>query len=229
MTGAAEVDKPMSASEIASLNAVLADRLRKDRISVRPAKPPAAPPRRRPLGLAPAPGASDDLVHEAQLAGDTGDGEYQNATIALVSQSSELVIGLIEDVRRHFANKLASLENAHAKLVNENTALRLILENLRVTQRGERGVDGDRGAPGAAGRDGLQGPVGPRGEQGPRGHDAPRIVAWEINDTEFVAYPLLSTGHKGPGLHLRGMFEVYDGASDEADAAEQADAYAAAR
>ena len=44
-------------------------------------------------------------------------------------------------------------------------------------------------------------------------------LAWEINDAEFVAWPLLSTWEKGPALHLRGMFEVYDGQVDVAEAA----------
>jgi hypothetical protein len=190
---------------------------------------PAEPRRRKPLGLAPAPGGDDPASEARPPANEAVFAEYADPAIGLVVQSNELILSLIEDGRRHFERKIAGLENAHAKLVNENTALRLILENLRVTQRGERGVDGDRGAPGVAGRDGLQGPIGPAGPIGPKGLDAPRIVSWEIEDSAFVAYPLLSNGHKGPGLHLRGMFEVYNQQVDATDAAAEIDVAAASR
>jgi Collagen triple helix repeat (20 copies) len=225
-TAAAEVDKPMSASDIASLNATLAARLRKDRIGVRPAKTTAERPRqRRPLGLRPI--ADDVAAHEARPA--ASEAEFENPVVALIVESNALLVDLIDRQREHFERKVVGLETAHAKLINENTALRLILENLRITQRGERGVDGDRGAPGAAGRDGLQGPIGPKGEPGPRGLDAPKIVSFEVDDAAFVAYPLLSTGHKGPGLHLRGMFEAYNEQVDASDAAAEIDAAARSR
>ena len=101
------------------------------------------------------------------------------------------------------------LKLAHGKLVNENQALRLILENLRITQRGERGIDGDRGPPG---RDGVQGPTGPAGPQGPKGErgvPAARIVGWECEDNASIVYPLLQTGHRGPGLRLRSVLDAY--------------------
>jgi hypothetical protein len=56
--------------------------------------------------------------------------------------------------------------------------------------------------------------------EGPKGIDAPRLVGWELDDEAFVAYALLSTGHKGPPLRLRALFERYDEAVDARDAAE---------
>ena len=83
-------------------------------------------------------------------------------------------------------SELEALKLAHGKLVNENQSLRLILENLRITQRGERGVDGDRGPPGRDGRNGV-GAQGPRGEPGPPGRPAPTIVAWRLDEQAFTA------------------------------------------
>ena len=106
-------------------------------------------------------------------------------------------------------SQMAELTLAQGKLVNENQSLRLILENLRITQRGERGVDGDRGPPG---RDGAQGPTGPkgeRGEKGERGLPAARIVSWENDDNALVVYPLMQSGHRGPGLRLRSTLDAY--------------------
>lgn len=60
----------------------------------------------------------------------------------------------------------------------------------------------------------VKGRVGPAGPVGPKGSDAARIIAWEISDAEFVAWPLLSTGQKGAALHLRGMVETYNVQAD---------------
>jgi hypothetical protein len=191
---------------------------RNARVPAKPEPPPNRQRKRRPLGLRPS--ADDVAAHEARpAASEASLGEYQNPVVSLVVESSELLLGLVDEQRRHFDNKLAGFVNTIAALQNENKSLRLILENLRVTQRGERGIDGDRGAPGVAGRDGLGGPIGPAGPVGPKGLDAPRIVSWEIDDAAFVAWPLLSTGHKGPALYLRALFESYDGQVDASDAA----------
>ena len=187
--------------------------------------PPARTRRRRPLGLAPAP--SDDAP-AAEARPPASEDHFADPAINLIVEANELTLGLIETMRAHFAGKLAGLENTIGALKNENQALRLILENLRITQRGERGIDGDRGPPGRDGRDGV-GLAGPRGERGERGQAAPAIAAWEIDDSAFVAYPLLANGRKGPGLHLRGMFEVYNAQVDASDAAAEIDAAAASR
>jgi hypothetical protein len=106
-------------------------------------------------------------------------------------------------------NEFRDLQLAHGKLENENQSLKLILEHLRVTQRGERGVDGDRGPPG---RDGVQGPTGPKGERGERGErgiPAARIVSFETDENALVIYPLMQSGHRGPGIRLRPVLDAY--------------------
>ena len=217
------------------------NKTRQDAAVPRAALPPDRP--RRPLGLRP---ASDDLAapeatgeprSEPQrsdpaarepLYVDAHGTEYRDPAAPLISESNDLVYRALDETCGHFERKIAGLENAIGTLKNENQSLRLILENLRITQRGERGIDGDRGPPGRDGRDGV-GQVGPAAPRGDKGHDAPRIVAWEINNSEFVAYPLLSTGRKGPGLHLRAMFEAFSDAIDGDDDAAQADAARAPR
>ena len=79
----------------------------------------------------------------------------------LVGQIIGEVIGemgndLGNDLRKEFEGKLgaqgssheiAELKNTIGALQNEVTSLRLILENLRIRERGEQGRDGDRGPP----------------------------------------------------------------------------------
>ena len=113
--------------------------------------------------------------------------------------------------------EIEALKLAHGKLVNENQSLRLILENLRITQRGERGVDGDRGPPG---RDGVQGPTGPRGEPGERGErglPAARIVSWDADLARFTVTPLLSNGNKAATLPLRELLTAFADSLAEED------------
>ena len=118
----------------------------------------------------------------------------------------DLVFGRVRELKAEVAvmrNEFRDLKLAHGALKNENQALRLILENLRITQRGERGIDGDRGPPG---RDGVQGPIGPkgdRGEAGPRGLPTPKIVAWETDDVRFTATPCLANGTRAATLPLK--------------------------
>ena len=92
------------------------------------------------------------------------------------------------------AHEIAELKNTIGAMQNETTALKLILEGLRIRERGEQDRDGDRGPPGVAGRDGLQGPIGPAGPQGERGLPTPKIVSWEPDFVKFTATPLLSNG-----------------------------------
>jgi hypothetical protein len=95
----------------------------KHRVDARVAPKPAAPlasdrSRRRPLGLRPAP----DDVGEPEARGgrrkqpprsDPAIGEpteFTDPVVALVSQSGELLVGLIDDQRRHFQLAIAKLE-----------------------------------------------------------------------------------------------------------------------
>ena len=144
----------------------------------------------------------------------TGDMLYDglNGVTSIADGVHRKAKGLVADVRSEVAalrREIEALGLAHGKLVNENTALRLILENLRITQRGERGVDGDRGPPG---RDGAQGPAGPKGERGERGekgHPAARITSFENDDNALVIYPIMQSGHRGPGIRLRSALDAY--------------------
>jgi hypothetical protein len=205
----------------------LSDAERKDReallrsLVVRP-KPSAEvvdhPARRRPLGLAILDG--DDAEPEARAtarAATPGVPAMRDDPLwvvmdlitecaATMDETQARVAAKFAEVRAEFGNQVTALRN-------ENTALRLILENLRVTQRGERGIDGDRGPPGAAGRDGLQGPIGPRGERGEQGPSAPMIAAWEPRPEQFQVTPVFSDGSRGVPLNFRPLFEQYDAAT----------------
>jgi hypothetical protein len=122
----------------------------------------------------------------------------------------------VDDIERladQIKRKFGELENAIGALKNENQSLRLILENLRITQRGERGVDGDRGPPG---RDGV-GQIGPAGPQGPRGDAASAICGWEPRVEQFQLIPIYASGERGPPASLRSFFEMYDAATNADD------------
>ncbi len=131
--------------------------------------------------------------------------------IADVSNASGDKIAALE---RKFEARIAKLEVENNELKtaliearHETRELKFVQESMRVAGRGERGVDGARGVPG---RDLIT--PGPRGEQGPRGErglPAPKIVSWEIADVALAAYPRLSTGHRGPGLHMRPLLDAY--------------------
>jgi hypothetical protein len=174
-----------------------------------------APPASRAMTRTPRPGvpAMDDDLWEVTTA------------LTGLGETLEYIASRAAD---KFERMQASFDNQIAALKNENQALRQILENLRITQRGERGVDGDRGPPGRDGRDGV-GQIGPRGEPGPPGKAAPTIAAWATDDDAFSATPILSDGSNGAVLRLRGMFEAYNEQVDASDASAQADADRARR
>jgi hypothetical protein len=205
---------------------------------------------RKPLGLRPAPGDDDgDASPKGRAAAESFSFHFavgkdrahlDNAVSAsLVYQLLDVVGGALlevhndgvdelNDLQDRLARKFGELENTIGKLQNENQALRLILENLRITQRGERGIDGDRGPPGRDGRDG-EGRIGPAGPRGDRGKDAPAICAWALDDANFSATPILSDGGNGAVLHLRGMFESFNDAINAADDDAERDAARAQR
>ena len=250
---AAEIADRPSEAEIDRLNADLAAKLR-DRVplAARAApKPPAEarPPRngaRKPLGLHPIDGAEPEadralavdpslhpLVAEALAgmsaalrgAGATIEDTFQTLDIAMKISfdGDDNLYELIKDLR----SQVAELKLAHGKLVNENTALRLILENLRIRERGERGIDGDRGPPGRDGLQGAIGPVGQTGARGSRGQPGDRIVSWRLAPAEFLAFPIAETGKELPPLNLMPFFAEYNVATEASDvdlATEQASA-----
>jgi hypothetical protein len=199
------------------------------RVAPKSELPPDHPARRKPLGLAPAPG-DDDAAHAARAetprepslelpprrapaddrAALMSDVDVQGFVLSHVM--GEELNSLEAAVKRAFDSLEGALRNEIAALKNENHSLRIILENLRITQRGERGIDGDRGPPGRDGRDGV-GQLGPRGEKGEPGKAAAKITAWTINGDEFTATPVMSDGSAGATLYLRGLFEAYHSAA----------------
>jgi hypothetical protein len=186
---------------------------------------PPGHPARRPLGLAPGGGSGAPAADEpAALAPGAPTWTPQPGVPAMrddlamamdvIRDIAEALVEAQDRAKAKFDTMQASFDNQIGALKNENQALRLILENLRITQRGERGIDGDRGPPGRDGRDGV-GQIGPRGERGERGLPAPRISAWEPYPERFEIVPVLSTGERGPAIALLALFQAYDAAVQE--------------
>jgi hypothetical protein len=167
--------------------------------------------RRRPLGLRPAPG--DDGPEPSEEPDSAGRGEPYKGLLAAVDAETRAMpasvgytlqhidiiaeamldahnetVDTINWLQDRLKSKFDALENTIGALKNENQSLRLILENLRITQRGERGVDGDRGPPGRDGRDGV-GQIGPQGPQCERGPPAAMIAAWSRALNSFNLFP----------------------------------------
>lgn len=112
----------------------------------------------------------------------------------------------IADLKAVHRNELAELKLALTEARCEVREMRAIQESARTLSRGERGEIGPRGTPGPQG---PTGPQGIRGEKGERGVPAARIVGWECEDNASIVYPLLQTGHRGPGLRLRSILDAY--------------------
>jgi hypothetical protein len=175
----------LSDAEVATLTRTLADRVPRD-ASAMAASRVVDIATRAPLGLRPLPDDEPEGDTPEQEPAQRADNrpawlsdidflircERKSASKVLGEAIGMVIAEETDDLRREVQGKLAAPALAHeieelklaiGALKNENQSLRLILENLRITQRGERGVDGDRGPPG---RDGVQGPVGPKGERG---------------------------------------------------------------
>lgn len=169
----------------------------------------AAPlaPDRKPLGLRPVSDAADPGASPGP----------QDPLLALISEGHAALFDAVEQLQEQVQQKIASLETQLGAMKNENTSLRLILENLRITQRGERGIDGDRGPPGRDGQQGPIGPVGQTGARGSRGQPGDRIVAWRLSPEEFLAYPIAETGKELPPLNLMPFFTEYNTATEASE------------
>jgi hypothetical protein len=184
---------------------------------------PPGHPARRPLGLAPGGGSGAPAADEpAALAPGAPTWTPQPGVPAMrddlamamdvIRDIAEALVEAQDRAKAKFDTMQASFDNQIGALKNENQALRLILENLRITQRGERGIDGDRGPPGRDGRDGV-GQIGPRGERGERGKPAVAVVEWRPDPEAFTVQALLSDGTTGPMIALRSLFEAYHNAT----------------
>ena len=223
---------PLTAGEIAKLNTDIVRRLKlRDRGPSAEMAPQPAAGARKPLGLRI---VDDGAPHEtsadrpaapsaspAPADSSSGEPTLMDVMVTLtefaqiVGEQQTRVQAKFDEIRAQFENKVAALKN-------ENQSLRLILENLRITQRGERGNDGDRGPPGQDGRDGSVGPPGPKGSRGQRGFET---TGWLINEAEYCITPLFYDNSQGPTLNLRGLFEQFNRdteADDVAFATEQA-------
>jgi hypothetical protein len=105
--------------------------------------------------------------------------------IGLVTESTELVVGLIEEVRRSFELQVSRLETEIAKLAGENATLKVLAEQGR--------------APGARGPRGV---AGLKGERGERGEPGAKILSWSVRESDFSAAPIMSDGSIGAELKL---------------------------
>ncbi len=189
-------------------------------VSAKPEPPPNSQRRRRPLGLRP-------IVEPPEARGEPLDVDAGgDPVIALVSQSGELVIGLIEDVRKHFEVRIAKLEARLAEATAKVSELSFISERLRIEARGPAGERGPMGRDGAAG---APGPRGERGAKGEPGKAAPTITAWAVDADGFTAAPILSDGSNGATLRLRPLFESFNDQINADDDAAEADAARAQR
>ena len=119
---------------------------------------------------------------------------------------AEKLNGLELWAKRKLDEAQTRFENQIAALKNENTALRLILENLRIRERGD---DGDRGPPGRDGRDGVNGAQGPAGPKGSRGQRGFETTGWLVDEAEYCITPLYYDNSQGPTLNLRGLFAQF--------------------
>jgi hypothetical protein len=217
-------------------------------IGVKPDLPPdraraAATSRRRPLGLAPAPGddpaesspRGEDHYSPGFSFKDGVDEEVLNsaATVDLLYEGLDAAASMVDTVNRKLKARIVELEteNARARALTAELKSKLhevdfIVERLRIEGKGPPGAKGDRGRDG---RDGPRGETGLRGEQGEPGKPAPAIAGWTIDTDNFTATPILSDGTMGAMLRLRPLFEAFADALNDADVAEEADAAAASR
>jgi hypothetical protein len=132
----------------------------KDRLDARVAPAPAPPP--------PAP-AGEPAV---------GVPVFEDPVVNLITEVNEMLLGLIEDQRKHFELKIAKLETKIATLGGSVNTLE------------------------------AKSSRGPRGPTGPRGEPAAKIVSWKVNTFRFDAAPVMSDGTEGPPLDLRELVTI---------------------
>ena len=155
--------------------------------------------------------------------------------IAMTLKSSfddrDFTYELVRKLKAEHAAKAAELQLENAQLkaalaeirakVNE---IAFVQERLQLDRCGPPGAGGPRGA------DGPRGEVGLRGERGPPGLSAPFVTTWIVDERAFTATPVTAEGKPaGAVLRLRGFFEAFNDAINDADDAADADAAAASR
>ena len=250
MTATEAETAPLTAGEIAALNAAILIKIR-DRASLGAAVPPA--PRapgdgsRRPLGLAPA----DDDGHEAWTETpreppleppprrDPGDDRaaWLSDLDVQVFATGRFIGEELNDIERRARcrfDELRSeiselkLENARARalvaeLKSQVSELAFVSERLRIEARGPVGERGSRG------RDGPPGPRGERGSRGERGQAAPAVIEWRPDPEAFAIQAILADGSIGPMIALRSLFESYHAATSWVEDADLVEAARASR
>ena len=121
---------------------------------------------------------------------------------AVVSIAYAIEKTLKEKSPRRARSAEIQLENAQLKAalaeIKANRTSTIILERLKIENKGPPGPKGERGRDG---RDG-KGLMGPRGEPGPRGLPAPMIVGWRIDSDRYLVTPQYGDGSSGPPLNL---------------------------
>ena len=123
---------------------------------------------------------------------------FQNISRKATSLAKAIreIRGEIADAQTAQRSEIEALKLAHGKLVNENQALRLVLENLRVhsaTKGASTAIEGRLEEMAFKVQLGLAASVANVARSLP----AARIVSWEIDDNALVAYPLLRADIEG--------------------------------
>ena len=195
-------DAPLTAAELAKLNAGIAHQLH-DRV------PLDARPAPQPEGASAA--LFDDGIDPSSEAG-----RYRDPYIRLIVAHSEALSETLNDfgdairkLRRdnhELQIALAEMKVALVEVTAKANQTDLIVQRLQVDRQGPAGPQGPMGRDG---RDGAQGPAGPRGNRGQKGWG---IAAWEIDAANYRVTAALENGETAPPLNLRALFETYDAA-----------------
>ena len=59
------------------------------------------------------------------------------------------------------------------------------------------------------GPSGKTGAAGQRGPKGDKGDNGDTIIDWHLDQSRYLAVPILSSGKQGPPLQLRALFEQF--------------------
>jgi hypothetical protein len=124
---------------------------------------------RRPPSAPDAPPADEPAV---------GRPEFEDPTVALIVETNEMVVGLVEAQRQSFELKISRLETQIATLTGA-------VETLKAKSS-----------------------RWPRGPAGPKGEAAARIVSWKVNSFSFSVTPIMSDGSAGGELELKPLLEA---------------------
>jgi hypothetical protein len=104
--------------------------------------PPAQTRRRKPLGLRPdvatGPPASEAALGEPY--------QYEDPVVALVAETNELLVGLLDDQRRYFEGKISAVQLENAQLQAGLAELKTQVVELAFASEKLKGENRDREA-----------------------------------------------------------------------------------